>query len=310
MASNKNNLTSVFISNADSPVGYALVDELIDGNNRQHFGQIVCTVKNVNYSGALAMKGAQVIEMKDDNTPEWLPDWLKHNDIDVFVLVPDCASKNRIQQGKNLLQCCSKGGVSHVVLLSVVGADDSNVKTAREFLELEKAVKEHSHGHCIVRHTMFEQGLYLLSEEIRNDRMISTPWKSDARCSLLNLRDLLRFISYGLAKEQKTNTIRLAKKELFKLTGPQILTANDVADRMSKVLNEKIGYEMVDRQRMKQCLQKKQMNEAVIESILDQFELINEGKQNLISQDEKQQTGKDASSFEHWIQENQNRFKR
>jgi hypothetical protein len=57
-------LHNVYISNADTVVGYAIADELLVGKHREQFGEIVCTVKDVNYAGALRGKGATVIEMK------------------------------------------------------------------------------------------------------------------------------------------------------------------------------------------------------------------------------------------------------
>jgi hypothetical protein len=121
----------------------------------------------------------------------------------------------------------------------------------------------------------------------------------------MRFSDLTLFCSHLMAQGDMKNL----RGQMYKLTGSELLTPNDVADRLSRVLNEKIHFEELNRQQIEGYLDVLGFNGPMMEAALGIFELINNGKMAFKSDDQKKTIGQDPISMEHWLKDNAVHFK-
>jgi len=296
---------SVWISNSDTPVGYELARHCLMGKYSHLFSTVVCTVKNVDFSGALLTLGAIVVEMKDQNVPEWLPNHLKALNVQVCLLVPDVASSQTRQQGKNIIDCCKNAELGHIVLLSLMGIEGSDLKKPMDFLQLEDHLKKSGlREWCIVRHAMLQQRIFLQANDIKQKKRLAWPIKEDAKCAFVNIHDVCDFIIQGVTQQSKN----FGQKQIYRLTGPEALTGKQITEKLSQVVNQQLRFDYISRDEAKRNLEQLLLNEEHIQFHLDVFELISRGKMAMVSDDQKKGIGKEPERIDKFFKEHANRF--
>lgn len=151
-----------------------------------------------------------------------------------------------------------------------------------------------------------QESLYWFVEEIKQNRRLPLPIK-DEKFAPLNLHDL-SFVVKHLLVEGALH--QAARGQVYRLTGSELVTGRNLAERLSKLLGHEIKYEAVDRKHTEEWLRNRLQNEMMLQEVLDVFELITRGKLNFVSDDEKKTTGRQPVTIDHWLQQNKSRFMR
>ena len=294
---------SLIVFNADTIVGEAIVRELLDPSHRSHLGQqyhnVFATVRDISHSGDLMALGACLIEVGDSPDPNKLGQWMKM--CKTCVLVPDCGSKNMVNQSKKLIDISKQSQLERCVLVSKLGVDETSVETAKWFHEVEHHFKNAGlPTTAIVRCAPLQQALFLFRPMLTEGKL---HWviKEDAKFTTISLRDIANFIVHELLHSEHLRQPR-AEPHLFKLTGVQLNTPKDICQMLEKVVGEKIQYKQVERRELERYLRDNiGLHEILAKEVVDIQELINKGKLNFVSDDHKKSTGREPMKLSEWL---------
>ena len=301
----------MIIFNADTPLGDHLVRETLDTETSQkimrEYEHVFASVRSIPHSGDLTLLGACLLEMGDEPEEKQLCEYLTKMQIKTCVLVPNLGSEKLSIQAKKIISACAQAKVERFVLVSMVGADDTSVATSRHFAELESTLKQSGIGMlAIVRVCPFQQILFQYRRQLR-EGALRWPVEPDAKFSSVNVFDVSNFITHELLHggERRTSS----EPRMFKLTGPNVYTPNELCKFLSKVSGREIKYQKISRSEFEKYLRDEvSLPQIMVKELADWKELINRGKLNFTSDDEKKSTGKEPIKLNDWLNKHKHLF--
>ena len=292
---------TVFVSNADLPIGEIISQHLLLGKHRSSFENIICGVKCRERSGNLECLGAWITEMRNRDL------LMKNFQLcEVLVLVPDVASADMVKQAELLLSVAKEARVEHLIMVSRVGVEE-NTETSRQLKRIEDMCRESGIDPlCIVRHGVIQQRLFWFMDWIKRGQLC-LPVNENAKWAPLNLDDLAMFVA-SLCAEVEFKKVHA--KRTYRLTGPALVSGKSLAEILSKHLTgHKVVFEEIDMNRLEDHLRKwVGLNDTLIREAMDMFKLINENKFNFVSDDQQKTIGTQPITVDRFIQEYEHRF--
>jgi uncharacterized protein YbjT (DUF2867 family) len=144
-------------------------------------------------------------------------------------------TENLPQMAVNTIEAAKRAGVEYIVRSSSMGAaTDAPIMAARLHGQAEKSLERSGISHTIVRPSAFMQNYLLSAASIQAQSAFYMP-QGDARIGLVDARDIA-----AVAVEALTGTGHEGKK--YSLTGPEALSNQDVAEKLTRLLGRKINY--------------------------------------------------------------------
>lgn len=270
------------------------------GKQRECFRVVRAGVENLVDSGDLWLHGGQTVEMNMRNES----DWKRHfENIKTLVLVTRCGSKDMVKQAEMYVKCAKSAGVECILMVSKMGIEGSNNSTAKKFLEIEKCVKDSGLKYSICRAGFIENFLFLYSPMIMHSKL-ELPMNQDSKFAPINLCDVCRFVTHLAADSSR---IAKANGECYKLTGQELLTWKQLTEVMNKALHHKVEYRNVDQKHTEDYLRKMGLPQEWITEIMDEYQVINDGKLGHVSGDVKKSVEKPIT-LEQFLKENASHF--
>lgn len=161
-----------------------------------------------------------------------------------YVVTP--SSERAEEQQLRFLDRAAAAGVSHVVLLSQLGASaDSPVR----FLRYHAAVDAHAAslglGVTALRPNLFMQGFLAFADVVRNTSTLPAPI-GDAAVSLIDVRDIGAVAAHALTAAEPLG--------VQTLTGPEGLTHAQLADELGRATGRPIRFTQVAPERFAEML--------------------------------------------------------
>jgi uncharacterized protein YbjT (DUF2867 family) len=132
-----------------------------------------------------------------------------------------------------LLQACKDAHVKHIVFLSVQGVDKSSIIPHHK---IEKLIIESGIPYTFIRPSYFMQNLTtMLKADIKNNNLIYLP-AGKAKFLWVDVNDIGKAIAVILSDPSK----HVSKH--YTMTGSELFTFAEVAERLSNILNRPIRY--------------------------------------------------------------------
>lgn len=126
-------------------------------------------------------------------------------------------------------------GVSRIVKLSAFGVDPAAEQGAqRSHAEAEEAVRQSGVAWTFLRPQFFMQNLLWFTDEIRAKGTFSLPLR-DGRIGMIDFRDVA-------AVAVKCATEAGHESRIYELSGPELLSMNDVAEKLGRAIGASIRY--------------------------------------------------------------------
>jgi uncharacterized protein YbjT (DUF2867 family) len=157
------------------------------------------------------------------------------------------SSELAARQQINFVEAAKETGLRHLVKLSQWAADaNSPVRFLRYHAEVENTIAESGMNYTFLRPNLFMQGLLGFRETIMKEGKFFGAIGS-AKVSMIDVRDIARTAAFCLTNPGHEN-------KTYNLTGPQALSHDEIADKLSVALGRPIRFVDVPSQALLEML--------------------------------------------------------
>jgi len=216
----------ILVTSATGRVGSKLVESLLQSGER-----VRVLVRNPEKVPSLQALGASVF-LGDLNQSDRLDEALWGCDR-LFSIPPN--TLNQAEQEIQLFQAAKRVGIQHIVKLSTVKSDlESPCQFFKQHAIAEKYLKQSGITFTILQSNSFMQNFLWFTQEMRANGTLSLPMK-DAKTVPIDIRDVVRVASVILTEEGH-------EEKTYNLTGSELLSLQEIAEKLSTVTNQKITY--------------------------------------------------------------------
>lgn len=203
------------------------------------------------------------------------------------------------EQQKRFFDEAVAAGVEHVVLLSQLGAD---IESPVRFLRYHGAVENHAAqrgiGTTSLRPNLFMQGLLALADTVRRTGVLPAPIGS-APVSVIDVRDIGDVAAKAL--------VAPAPLGVLTLTGPEALTHQELAEKISAASGQQVHFEDVDPRQFAEVLTQV-LPTWQVEGLLEDYAHYARGEASEVSSTVPDLLGRPARGFSSFAAENARAF--
>ncbi|MGF1516790.1 MAG: SDR family oxidoreductase [Nodosilinea sp.] len=255
----------ILITGATGRVGSKLVESLLRSGQ-----QVRVLVRNPQKVANLQALGVSVC-LGDLNRLDHLDIALQECDR-LFSIPPNTI--NQAEQEIQLYQSAKRTGIRHIVKLSTVKSDpESPCQFFKQHAIAEQHLKQSDIKFTILQTNSFMQNFLWFAHEIRTKGALSLPMR-DAKTAPIDIRDVVRVGSAVLIEEEHEG-------KTYNLTGSELLSLQEITEKLSTVANQKITYIDASPLDFKQTLIRSGAPEWFAEAATMSWQIASEGKPNL-----------------------------
>ncbi|MDH3511821.1 MAG: SDR family oxidoreductase [Gammaproteobacteria bacterium] len=150
-----------------------------------------------------------------------------------FMLMPN--GKQQLANEKQFTELAVAAGVKHLVKMSSMEAvADAETPIPQAHWASEEYIRASGLDWTMVKPNFFMQNLLASAGSIKEQRKFFLPM-GDGTTGMADVRDIGAFCAEVLTGEGHA-------RQSYEITGPEVLSFYDVADRFSEVLGEKVEY--------------------------------------------------------------------
>lgn len=245
-----------------------------------------------NKAEAAREKGIDAVLM-DYSRPETLRAAFQGGD-KLFLLGPNALNQTQLEL--NAVDAAKAVGVGHIVKQSVMGADEEAYSLALAHRPVEKAIESSGMAWTFLRPNSFMQNVVTFMGETIKAESAFYSASGEARISHVDVRDIA-------AVAMKTLTESTHAGKAYTLTGPEALTYDELANKLSKVLGRPIRHINLAPSDLKGGMLAEGMPEELADRMLDLERFFRENQASRITNDVKRVTGCDPRRFEQYARE-------
>ena len=216
-----------------------------------------------------------------------------------FLLTP--VAERFVQWQKEFIQAAKRAGIKHLVKFSGMGADP---RSASELLKLHAETDDilRSSGvpFTILQPNSFHQNMLSSANTIKAQGVFYWPMK-DASQSTVDVRDIN-------AVAAKIFTSSGHEGKTYVITGPEALTFQQAAEKLSSVLGRKIQYVDVPISAAAEGLRDSAMPDWNVRAVTDLLAYFATGAAATVTDTVPRLLGRPATSFEQFVKDHRAAF--
>ena len=233
------------------------------------------------------LHGAEIV-IADFDKPDTLEKALEGIN-HAFLLTSSSEKTKQLQL--NFVQAAQKANLEHIVKLSQYLADaNSPVRFLRYHAAVEQKIKDVGIHYTFLRPNLFMQGLLGFKEPIAHQgKFFATLGK--AKVSLIDIRDIAAVAAEALQGTSHYNKI-------YNLTGPEALTHDEIAEKLSKALDKPVEYVNVSDEEMLKSLLAVGFPEWQAHGLIEDYAHYARGEAENVTITVKEVTGQEPRKFE------------
>ena len=255
-------------------------------------------VRSLANAKAIEGPGIEIVQ-GDLAQAETLPGLLEGVDA-VFLatgLAPDLADLHR-----NLIEAATGSDVGHVVRLSVLpAATDAPIRGPRLHGEADQALIESGIPYTLVKPAHFMQNLLAFAGPIAAQGLIPAPL-GHASIGTIDVRDVAAVAVAALTGEGHEG-------ESYIITGPESLTMDAMAERLSSALGSEVKYVDVPPEAAREALLKSGAPAWFVEALLEINANMAGGSADIVTSTVHDVTGRTPRTFEGFATEYASAFR-
>jgi uncharacterized protein YbjT (DUF2867 family) len=191
------------------------------------------------------------------------------------------------------VRVAQQSGVRHIVKLSQLHADPSS---PQQFLRyhgaVEAAIEAAGLTFTFLRPNLYMQGLLNFRQSIQQKNAFFAP-VADARISAVDIRDLADVAVASLTKTEHDNKI-------YSLTGPDVLTFTEMAQKLSRAVGRTITFVDVPPESMRAALADLGFPAWQADGLIEEFAMYRRGEAAAIEPGIREALGRPARSFDEF----------
>lgn len=249
---------------------------------------------------AVALKGSNVdIVIGDLAKPETLDAALEGVER-VFSLVP--STPNSLELETNLLKAIKPTNVQQIVKLSSMEAsENSPASLFRDHWLGEQGFQESGIPFTVIRPNAFYQNLPLFAQSIKSENTFSVPLKN-AKAGFIDTRDIALVAAKVLTENGHEGKV-------YTISGPELLSYHDVAEKLSVYLDRRITYVDVTLEDFKNTLLTWGIPDLFAQRLVAAWGVIGDGKFGLLTNTFNEITKSQPRSFDEFLNDYAHVFK-
>ncbi|MGO4290914.1 SDR family oxidoreductase [Chitinophaga sp. RAB17] len=239
-----------------------------------------------------ALPGAEAV-IGDFNNPDSVASALQGIE-KAFLLTNSSEQAEKLQS--DFVDVARHAGVQHIVKLSQLhAAPQSPVRFLRYHAAVEQKIRESGIDYTFLRPNLFMQGLLGFRDPIiQQGKFFATA--GEAPISLVDIRDIAEIAATALSTPGHAGKI-------YDITGPESLTHQELATKLSIALGRTITYVNVSPDQLLQALLQAGFPLWQAEGLIEDYAHYARGEAAAISPAVQQLTGHAPRNFDHFIQE-------
>ncbi|KAF9977780.1 hypothetical protein BGZ73_004847 [Actinomortierella ambigua] len=350
---------TVAITACDSWLGYCLADYLAEKlKHRRKDIQLRCLAVNIECLDHLKKHRNIHVQEIDYDTEDSLRDAFRN--VDGTILIPELDEK-RVEQAKKVIDGMCQQLVKCSMLLSALGADAEDLPELHTFHDIEEALKDKMPCHLILRAAFKNQLFFLWQSAIQQKGELPMSVNNDSAMSPLNMHDIFHAIEAIVAIFRKNREhhdhhhhhhhdsddshftcFRKHTNVTYTLTGPNVVTAEQITQTLTEVIQDDIQFKSVSRNEMKQYFKSVMkrtewsnaaaamigiqastepsevghkahilcISDALIAILLDELELTKRGEASFVTDDLRTITGHYGQTVRNFFEKEKKHFRR
>jgi uncharacterized protein YbjT (DUF2867 family) len=287
----------IVVAGATGTVGRELVRELSENG-----AAVRALVRDTAKAGDLRQHGVEVVGA-DLSLPETLEDPLEGADA-AYLLTPSGPRQAELEG--NFARAARRSGLGHLVKQSAVGADPQAPEgVGRYHGEAEKVVEESGIPYTYLRPTAFMQNALWYAPIIREKGALMLPLQDvGVGMNMVDVRDVAAVAAAVLTGEGH-------RGGAYTVTGPEILTFPDLAEKLSAATGRDIEFASVPAEEFREEMEEAGQPESFVEGMISYFSsLSSEDTALSVAPTEvvAEMTGRSPRSFEHFAEDHVEEF--
>ncbi|NLP03908.1 MAG: SDR family oxidoreductase [Fibrobacter sp.] len=282
----------ILISGATGSVGRVLIRNLVRSGKDVRAG-----VHKEDKSDLVKMTGVELakLEYEDFATID-----RALQEIETLFLVTPYA-REQVEYAKRMIDHASLFGVSHIVYLSIMGADQvPGTQFSRWHRRVEKYLEASSVAFTVLRSNIYMQNFLRFIQP--SGGLIYIPMNG-AKVSYIDVRDVAAVASEVVlaGKEHFGNT--------YELTGPFALSMDDVADILTEAVGSHIGYINIPQETARHIMESLGTPGWLVEGMLELYAMQRSGINERVTALVEEITSKKPIPFDQFANDYSNIFK-
>jgi len=166
--------------------------------------------------------------------------------------------------GQRMIALAKTAGVSHFVYYSVLHPQTAALPHHTLKLHVETALVQSNLPFTILQPASYMQNILMDRARIREQGIYTTSYGLNARMSLVDLDDVGEVAAHVLTEDGH-------RYATYELSGPEVLTAADMADILSRVLGRPVSAENMDIDRWAQQMRTHGMSDYAVTTLATMF---------------------------------------
>jgi len=216
-----------------------------------------------------------------------------------FLISP--LHQRQVELQGNFVKAAQRAGNIHVVKLSGLGTSlDSPILSGRWHAQTEKQLIDSGLPYTFLRPPFFMQNTLSLAPSIAKNGFFESCIK-DGRVAMVDARDIAAVAVAVLTKEGH-------RDKVYPVTGPEALSYNDVAEKISRVIGKAVNYRFMPPENERSQLLKKGIPEWHVDLIVQFHTALSEGLASEAVDTIEVLTGKLPRSFDQFAREHADVF--
>ncbi|MFQ5659153.1 MAG: SDR family oxidoreductase [Gammaproteobacteria bacterium] len=202
---------------------------------------------------------------------------------------------------KQFIDLARKANVSHIVKMSANNAaSDSSVILKRYHGEAEEYLEQSGITYTFIRPDFFMQNLLHVAGTILGEDKFYLPMGPGVT-GMVDVRNIADVIVHTLVEDGHDG-------RTYQISGPEVLSFNDVARLFSEVLGREIAYIDIPAQDLETRLLAEGQNPWYVHAILELFGAVAQTRDIALTDTFKELTGKKPNSLQTFIKDHINLF--
>lgn len=203
------------------------------------------------------------------------------------------SSPQQVELETAFVDAAVRNGVQHLVRLSVIGADQPGIDALRfgaHHAALEAVVRESGLGFTFLRPNGFMQNSLGFAETIASQSTFYSPMSPAAKVSYVDARDIGAVAATALTEPGHLGAA-------YTLTGPEALSDDDIAARLTSVLGREITHVLVPVEAAREAMLGTGYPEWNVDGLAELFAFYETGGAAGVAPDIEQVLGRPARSY-------------
>jgi uncharacterized protein YbjT (DUF2867 family) len=208
-----------------------------------------------------------------------------------------------VQLEGNAIDACEAAGVRRIVLNSAMGAGDYGKSFPSWHRQVENKLNATKMARCILRPNSFMQNVVTyLAPSIREQGAFYGAMGGDARTSYVDVRDIATIAAKALQGGAHDGNV-------YELNGPEALTYNEVAEKISRQTGTTARYVDIPAEAQRRAMLEQGMPEWQVTALLELQEYYTGGQGGSLDGVLEELLGRPARTMDQFLKESAAEFR-